>query len=95
MAAMATSFVLVFRAMATASRVVWRRLDCLAGGVLDPADGLVRFTELRLRAHLVLAMAEDEDRAKRLLEQAKTTCLVTTSLAIDVTLTPTITIIRA
>lgn len=92
-AAAVTCFVLVFRAMATASGLAWRRLDCLAEGVLDGAEGLVRITAMHLRAHLALAVEKDEDRAKRLLERAKATCLVTRSPAAHVTLTPTVTII--
>jgi peroxiredoxin-like protein len=85
-AAAADCFLLTFRAIATASKLAWRHLDCDAEGVLDRGDGVVRFTALHLRARLVLPAGEDPDRAKRLLEKAEAACLVTNSLALRPTL---------
>src|SRR5438034_459518 len=45
-AAAADCFVLTFRAVAAASKLGWRRVECDAEGVLDRRDGVVRFTEL-------------------------------------------------
>ena len=87
MAAAADCFILTFRAIATASKLAWRHLDCDAEGVLDRSDGVVRFTALHLRAHLVLPAGGDTDRAKRLLEKAEGACLITNSLAFRPTLT--------
>jgi organic hydroperoxide reductase OsmC/OhrA len=86
-AAAADCFILTFRAIATASKLAWRHLDCDAEGVLDRADGVVRFTELHLCARLVLPAGGDTGRARRLLEKAETACLVTNSLALRPTLT--------
>jgi hypothetical protein len=36
------------RAIATGSKLAWRRLDCDAEGVLDRSDGIVRFAALHL-----------------------------------------------
>jgi peroxiredoxin-like protein len=85
-AAVAACFILTFRAIATASKLAWRRLDCDAAGVLDRSDGVVRFTELHLRAHLVVHSDGDVARARRLLEKAEGRCLVTNSLALHPTL---------
>ncbi|WP_437603240.1 OsmC family protein [Sorangium sp. So ce590] len=90
-AAAADCFVLTFRAIAAASKLAWRRLDCDAEGILDRAEGVVRFTALHLRARLVLPTAEDADRARRLLEKAEAACLVTNSLALRPTLTAEVT----
>jgi peroxiredoxin-like protein len=79
-AAAADCFILTFRAVAAASKLAWRRLDCDAEGVLDRADGVVRFTDLHLRVRLVLPGDGDTDRARRLLEKAEASCLVTNSL---------------
>ena len=86
-AATADCFILTFRAIATASKLPWRRLGCDAEGVLDRRDGVVRFTELHLRARLVVPPGVDAERAKRLLEKAEAACLVTNSLAFRPTLT--------
>ena len=80
-------FILTFRAIATASKLPWRRLDCNAGGTLDRSNGVVRFTGLELRARLVLPADGDTDRARRLLEKAEAACLITNSLAFRPTLT--------
>jgi organic hydroperoxide reductase OsmC/OhrA len=85
-AAAADCFVLTFRAIAAASKLPWRRLGCDAEGILDRSDGVVRFTELHLRARLVLPPGVDTERAKRLLEKAEEACLVTNSLALRPTL---------
>jgi organic hydroperoxide reductase OsmC/OhrA len=86
-AAAADCFVLTFRAIAAASKFGWQRVDCDAEGVLDRRDGAVRFTELHLRARLILPPGGDVERAKRLLEKAEAGCLVTKSLALEPTLT--------
>jgi organic hydroperoxide reductase OsmC/OhrA len=90
-AAAADCFVLTFRAVASASKLAWRHLDCAAEGVLDRRDGVVRFTELHLRARLLLPAGGDPDRARRLLEKAEGACLVTNSLALRPTLTADVT----
>jgi uncharacterized OsmC-like protein len=85
-AAAADCFVLTFRAIATASKLPWRHLECDVEGVLDRGEGIVRFTELRVRARLVVPTGVDPDRAKRLLEKAEQACLVTNSLKLRPTL---------
>jgi peroxiredoxin-like protein len=90
-AAAVDCFILTFRAIAAASKLAWQRLDCDAEGVLDRRDGVVRFTELHLRARLALPAGGDAERAKRLLKKAEATCLVTNSLALRPTLTTEIT----
>jgi len=90
-AAAANCFILTFRAIATASKLAWQHLDCDAEGILDRVDGVVRFSELHLRARLVVTTAADIDRARRLLEKAEGACLITSSLAFRSTLTTEIT----
>jgi len=82
-AAVATCFVLTFRAVARASRVEWEALDCDVEGVLDKTDGRPRFTELRVRAHLHVPAGADEGRARKALENAEKSCLITNSLQAD------------
>jgi organic hydroperoxide reductase OsmC/OhrA len=79
-------FVLTFRSIATASKLPWQTLGCDGEGVLDRREGVVRFTELRLRARLALPAGGDAERARRLLEKAEGICLVTNSLALRPTL---------
>jgi peroxiredoxin-like protein len=90
-AAAADCFILTFQAIATASKLPWRHLECDAEGILNRVDGVVRFSELRLNVRHVLTTAEDVDRAKRLLEKAEGACLITNSLAFRPTLSAEIT----
>ena len=85
-AAAGDCFVLTFRAIATASKLPWRRLTCDAEGVLDRSGGAVRFTELHLRARLVVDAGVDQERATRLLQKAEAACLITNSLVARPTL---------
>jgi peroxiredoxin-like protein len=86
-AAAADCFILTFRAIAAASKLAWERLECNAEGVLDRTEGGARFTELHLRARLALGPGADAERARRLLEKAEKSCLITNSLALRPTLT--------
>jgi len=79
-AAAVDCLILTFRAIARASKLPWLSLDCDGEGVLDRVDGVTRFTEIRINARLVLPVGGDAERAKRLLEKAEKTCLITCSL---------------
>jgi peroxiredoxin-like protein len=75
-AAVADCFVFTFRAIAAASRLRWTNLYCGGEGTVDKADGVVRFTAIRLRARLVLPSSADEEKARKLIEKAEKACLV-------------------
>ncbi len=90
--AIASCFELSFRAIARASRLDWSRLHCEAEAVLDRVDEtgkaaeggrvnqVVRFTEVLLRARLMIPDEKDMEKAKRLLAKVENTCLVTNSI---------------
>jgi organic hydroperoxide reductase OsmC/OhrA len=86
-AAVADCFVLTFRAIASASKLAWGRLECRAEGILDRLEGKAQFTELRLHASLTVPEGTNVERAERLLEKAEQTCLVTSSLKAPAALT--------
>lgn len=86
-ASVADCFILTFRAIATASKFAWHRLECRTEGVLDRLDGRPQFIELHLHARLTMAADGNADRAERLLEKAEQTCLVTNSLKVEPKLT--------
>lgn len=85
-AAVVSCFILTFRAIAQASKLPWAALTCSAEGLLDRVDGSTRFTRLALRARLRVRDAADADKAKRLLEKAERSCLITNSLSAERTL---------
>ena len=82
--AVADCFLLTFRAVARASAYAFEHLACEGEGVLDRQEGGLRFTEVRLRARLVVPPGADAARGERLLEKAERGCLVSRSLACPV-----------
>ncbi len=78
--AAADCFVLSFRAVAAASKLVWTSLACEVEGVLDRVDGITSFTGMIVHAHLVVPAGTDSERAQRLLEKAEKVCLIMNSL---------------
>lgn len=89
-AAVASCFILSFRAIAAASKLAWESLAVTATGTLDQVDRSVQFTSFQTRAHLVLADGSSRDKAERLLEKAEQTCFITNSLKAQSELSVTI-----
>lgn len=79
-AAVADCFVLSFRAIAAASKFAFSRLDVNVEGTLDRVERAMQFTGFQIRARLSVVAGTDTDRARRLLEKAEQTCLITNSL---------------
>jgi peroxiredoxin-like protein len=82
-AAVADCFVFTFRAVARASKVEWTDLVCDVEGVLDRVEGRTRFTEMHVRATLRVPEGTEEKRARRALEKAEKSCLITNSLSAE------------
>jgi organic hydroperoxide reductase OsmC/OhrA len=84
--AVADCFVLSLRAVAQASTFAWTAIRCVAAGTLDRVERVTRFTEIRLEVELILPPGADLAKADRILEKAKSACLISNSLACPVTL---------
>ncbi|MBP6724118.1 MAG: OsmC family protein [Halioglobus sp.] len=78
--AVADCFILTFKAIARASKLEWTNLECSAEGVLDRVERVTRFTAFTVRATLTVPAGSDPDKARRLLEKAEGSCLVTRSM---------------
>lgn len=89
-AAVADCFVLSFRAVARASKLDWRSLECRVDGTLDKADGKARFTEIVVHAVLHVPSGTDPGRAGKLLERAEQVCLISNSLLASRRLDPSV-----
>lgn len=76
----ANCFILTFRALARATRLEWRQLECRVQGILEKADGVTQFTRFETSAELTVASGTDEKRATELLERAERGCLIANSL---------------
>ncbi len=79
-AAVADCFLLSFRAIATASKFAFSQLEVNVEGTLDRVERAMLFTSFQIRARLTVATGNDPERARRLLEKAEQTCLITNSL---------------
>ncbi len=89
-AAVASCFVSTFSGIAEKSRLEFVSFKLDAEGMLDNADGIWRFTEIKLLPIVSVLKEEDRDRAIRLLEKAEKSCLIARSLQCKVTLLPAV-----
>lgn len=80
MGAVASCFLLTFRVIAQGSKIEYASLEVTGEGVVDRADGVMRFTEIVLRPRLSLPAGADRVRVERALEKAKRSCLISASL---------------
>ncbi len=79
-AALASCFILSFKAIARASKLDWESLDVSVSGTLDQVDRAIQFTAFRTHARLTLPAESNRGKAERLLEKAEQSCFITNSL---------------
>jgi len=81
-----------FLAIAQLSKLSFESYEAEACGKLDKPEGQVmQFTEITIRAKLVVTHSKDLERAGRLLEKAEKQCLVSNSIKAAVHLEPQVT----
>ena len=80
-ASVADCFILSFRAISRASKLAWISLECSVEGTLDRHEGTTKFTDFLVNATLRVPPATDESRARRILQKAEESCLITNSLS--------------
>jgi len=86
--AVASCFILTFRAVARASSLPWVKLICKAEGHLQRSEGAFRFTEFILLVKLTVPRGTIHEKAARLLEKAEHGCLISNSLRSTMRLEP-------
>jgi peroxiredoxin-like protein len=89
-AAVASCFVSTFSGIAEKSLLRFASFNLDAEGVLGNKDGILRFTEIKLRPVVTVLKEEDHDRAIRVLEKAEKSCLIARSLQCKVVLFPAV-----
>ncbi len=87
-AAVEACFLLTFRAIAKASGIAFTSLAVEGEGVVDRANGGMRFTEIILRPRIALPGGIDVVRVRHALEKAERSCLVAASLSTPIRLEP-------
>jgi organic hydroperoxide reductase OsmC/OhrA len=91
-AAIGDCLILTFRAVASASRLPWISLHCSVTGTLDQVDRTLQFTGFEVEARLDVPIGVDPDRARRVLEKAEQTCLISNSVKAPIHLLPRVSI---
>ncbi|MEH6467104.1 MAG: OsmC family protein [Porticoccus sp.] len=83
MASVANCLILSFKSIARAYDLNWTHIECYSDGQLEKIERKVKFTRVHTRVKLTIASAEDNDKAKRILEKAEDTCFITNSLTAE------------
>ena len=81
--AVASCFILTFKAIARASNLTWQSLQCDVEGTLEKSDKTTRFTKFAIKASLSLGPSREEI-AEKLLRKAESACLITNSLNAEI-----------
>ena len=82
-AAVADCFLLSFRGVARAQKLPWTSLQCEVQGTLDRVDGKTRFTQVLVKAALVVPEGTEQDKALKAMERAEHVCLISNSLVAE------------
>jgi organic hydroperoxide reductase OsmC/OhrA len=90
LAAIASSYTVTFRTLAENAKFVHTDLQVQVKGTLNNDGKGLDFSELRIRANLMISDPADEARALKLMHMACSQCSVTRSLAIRQTFEPVV-----
>jgi peroxiredoxin-like protein len=88
LAAVGTCYVSTFRAVAERSHLHFDRIAVAAEGTIEKLEGGFKFTQVRLKPEVWVETDADWVKIERLLEKAEKACLVSRSLACQVTVEP-------
>ena len=80
LSAAANCLVLSFKAVAKASKLSWKNIQCESIGKLDRVERVTSFTEITTKVKLTITDASEKERAIKLLEKAESVCLISNSL---------------
>jgi organic hydroperoxide reductase OsmC/OhrA len=78
--ALASCFLLTFKAVARASKLEWQSVYCAVDATLDRSDGATRFTAFRTRVRLTVPASSDRALCERVLQKSERGCLIANSL---------------
>ena len=82
--AVASCYLLTFKAVARASQLAWRDISVAVTGTLDRVERQTLFTRFQIRVELDIVDAKDADKARRAAEKSEQNCFVTNSLKSEV-----------
>ena len=84
--AVASCFVLSFKAVAAASKFPWKSIQCEAVGKLEKVERAMAFTEMTTKVKLVISDETAKEKALKILKKSDAICLVTNSLTAELKL---------
>lgn len=79
-AAVASCFILTFRAVARAAKLEWTHLECSVSATLERREGSTQFTRFVTQARLTVPGSTLVEACEKALHKAEATCLVANSL---------------
>ena len=79
-----------FLSIAANSKLEFKEYSSTAEGTLEKTEAGFLMTEITLRPRVVVAAADQVDRARRVLEKAEKNCLISNSMKTKITLAPDI-----
>jgi len=83
LSAVASCYTTTFHALADYSKLEYADLEVEVEGVIRKTDSGYAFTEILIRPKLTISSDGEQTRALRLLQKAKTACLVSRALAVE------------
>ena len=83
LSALASCYTTTFRALADYAKLECADFEVEVGGVIRKTDSGYSFTEIVICPNLTIGAEEEQTRALRLLQKAKTLCLVSRALSVE------------
>jgi organic hydroperoxide reductase OsmC/OhrA len=84
LAAVSTCFLFTFRAVARASHAEFVDVDAHTSGTVAKVAGVVRFTDIAVRATVTIPAGGDVERLRQAIDKTAAHCLVSSSLTTEV-----------
>jgi peroxiredoxin-like protein len=81
--AVASCYTTTFRALAEYSKFEYADLEVEVEGMIKKTNSGYSFTEVVVRPNLTISVEQEQTRALRLLQKAKTLCLVSRALSVE------------
>jgi organic hydroperoxide reductase OsmC/OhrA len=85
-ASVADCFILSFKAVATASKFNWEEISCTVEANLDRQEKTTRFISMLIKPKIRIPTSETEEKARKILDKAKSNCLVSNSISASIVL---------
>jgi len=82
LAAVSTCFLFTLRAVARASHAEFIDVDVRTSGTVSKAEGVIRFTDIVVRATVTTPAEGDTEKLRRAVDKTAAHCLVSSSLAV-------------